>query len=384
MKSTYKIPLLITIFALSAMLISACGSAMAATPESADADSSVPAVIPNIGLVVESRLVPSESVDLSFVSSGEVAEVLVAEGDQVKAGDVLARLGDQEPLKAAIANAEVELYNAQQALDGLYDDLEIARAQALQAISQANRDVRDAQYQLDNYTIPANQDDLTAIEAVTVMKDALDQARQDFEPYKDRSSNDDTRERLKDELDSAQSDYNAAVRRLEYEVELAQAQARLDKALKDFDALEDGPDADALRAAELRMAAAEAALESAHAALDNLELKTSISGVVVNLDLIVGQRVSPGQVVISVADFSIWYAETDDLTEIDVVEINPGQKVSISADALPDVPLSGTVVNISQVFEEKRGGVTYTVKILLDETDPRLRWGMTLAVTFEE
>ena len=39
-------------------------------------------------------------------ASGQVAEVLVQEGNQVKAGDVIARLGDREVLEASLANAQ--------------------------------------------------------------------------------------------------------------------------------------------------------------------------------------------------------------------------------------------------------------------------------------
>jgi hypothetical protein len=51
---------------------------------------------------------------------------------------------------------------------------------------------------------------------------------------------------------------------------------------------------------------------------------------------------------------------------------------------LPDVTLNGTVTQIASVFEEKRGDVTYTVKVLLKDTNPSIRWGMTAAVTFEK
>jgi multidrug resistance efflux pump len=84
------------------------------------------------------------------------------------------------------------------------------------------------------------------------------------------------------------------------------------------------------------------------------------------------------------ADFSQWQVETDDLTEIEVPDIYLGQKVTVTPDALPDLELSGTVEYISDLFEEKRGDVTYTARILLDESDPRLRWGMTVVVVFEE
>jgi hypothetical protein len=66
-----------------------------------------------------------------------------------------------------------------------------------------------------------------------------------------------------------------------------------------------------------------------------------------------------------------------------VVEVQLGQKVTVVPDALPDLELAGTVEEISDTFQEKQGDVTYTVRIRLDEVDPRLRWGMTVVVTFE-
>jgi hypothetical protein len=42
------------------------------------------------------------------------------------------------------------------------------------------------------------------------------------------------------------------------------------------------------------------------------------------------------------------------------------------------------VDSIADVFEERLGDITYAVRIKLDETDPRLRWGMTVEVTFME
>jgi multidrug resistance efflux pump len=102
------------------------------------------------------------------------------------------------------------------------------------------------------------------------------------------------------------------------------------------------------------------------------------------MDLIEGQRISPGQEVLRLADFSQWYVETDNLTEIEVVDIALGDKASITPDALPELALTGVVESISDLFEEKRGDVTYTARIRLDNVDPRLRWGMTVATVFED
>jgi multidrug efflux pump subunit AcrA (membrane-fusion protein) len=376
----YKIAIVLV---LGAIVGAACGGAAAPGGGNGEA-TPVPTVISDVEIVSEGRLVPNETEQLAFFANGQVEEVLVDEGDQVSAGDVVARLGNREQIEASIAGAESELLAANQALDDLNDNNDIAKANALQAIATNERAVRDAQYQVDNYTIPQEQQGLTAQQAVDKMKTVLDVARQAFEPYKYYSSGNSTRKDLKEDLDTAQSDYNNAVKRLEYETALANAKARLDEAKRDYETLKDGPDPKDVDSANSRIDAANANLAAAKASLDNLDLVASIDGTVVTQDLIVGQNVTAGQPVMQIADFSQMYAETDDLTEIEVVDVSLGQKVTVVADALPDLVLNGTVDKISDVFEEKRGDITYTVRILLDDMDPRLRWGMTVVITFKQ
>lgn len=375
--------LLVSLLLLSSiLLLSACGGAATPAPTQS-VEGELPAVISPANVVVEGRIVPNESATLSFFTSGQVAEVLVEEGDEVKVGDVLARLGNREAVEASIANADTELLAAQQALQKLNDNVEVARAAALRALAGANKAVKDAQYMLDNFEVLGNQENLTPIEGVKMTKEALDKARDAFEPYKYNPSGDATRKKLKEALDTAQSDYNSAIRRLEYETDLQEAEASLDQATIDYESLANGPDPDLMAAAEARVAAAEAGLKSAQAALDNLELEATIDGTVVKQDLIVGQQVAAGQVVMQIADFSKMYVETDDLTEIEVVDVTVDQKVTVIPDAIPDLEVTGSVESIGNVFEEKRGDITYTARILLDNIDPRLRWGMTVVVTFE-
>jgi multidrug resistance efflux pump len=374
---------LTVILVLLSFLSAACGSTTSKTPSSGE-----PTPIPIVGsssqIVAEGRLVPRKSVQLSFFTNGQVAEVLVDEGSQVKKGDVVARLGNREDFAASLANAEVELTAAKQALEKLNQDVEVARANAAETIAAANKAVRDAQYQVDNFTVATNQEELTAMEGVIKMKELLDQARKAFEPYKFKSSTDSTRKTLKEKLDNAQSDYNSAVRRLQLETELKRAEASLNNAMQDYEALKDGPNPDDLASAESRIKAAEAAIASSNAALTHLELVTTIDGTVVKQDLTVGQQVTAGLPVMTIADFSQMYAETDDLTEIEVVDIAKGQKVTLVPDAIPDLKIDGTVDKISDVFEEKRGDITYTTRILLGSVDPRLRWGMTVVITFQK
>ena len=100
------------------------------------------------------------------------------------------------------------------------------------------------------------------------------------------------------------------------------------------------------------------------------------------IDLKAGERVAPGTPIVILADFSGWRITTDDLTEIKVLSIEVGQTVTIEIDALPELALKGEVESIGAVSQQKSGDVTYPVKIKLIDSDPRLRWGMTVAVTF--
>jgi multidrug resistance efflux pump len=153
----------------------------------------------------------------------------------------------------------------------------------------------------------------------------------------------------------------------------------------------EGPDPDAVKladsriaTAEVRLATAESALIATESALSDLDLVATIDSRVVDLNLTPGEQVTPGRPVVTLADFSQWYVETDNLTEIEVVDVSLDQEVSIVPDALPEITLNGEVELIKDLYEEKRGDITYTMRILVPEIDPRLRWGMTVVVTFEE
>jgi HlyD family secretion protein len=166
---------------------------------------------------------------------------------------------------------------------------------------------------------------------------------------------------------------------------LSVAQAQLLLAQQNYDDIKSGgPNPDDLAAADARVKAAETGLAATQAALKDIELTAPFSGKIVDLKITVGEQVAPGVPVAVLADFSKWIVETDDLTEIEIPDVSVGQAVSVVPDALPDLKLSGTVERIKDVFEEKRGDITYTTRITLNQEDPKLRWGMTVVVTFEK
>lgn len=82
----------------------------------------------------------NQQIDLNFDTPGRVAEVLVAEGDTVTAGQVLAKL-DTKDLEFAVAQAQANLDAQQARLDQLKNPgsaEEIAAAEAQLASAQAN------------------------------------------------------------------------------------------------------------------------------------------------------------------------------------------------------------------------------------------------------
>ena len=101
-------------------------------------------------------------------------------------------------------------------------------------------------------------------------------------------------------------------------------------------------------------------------------------------NLLANEEVTPGTWAFVLADLNQWYVRTSDLTELEVVQIENGQIVKIVPDSLPDVVLSGTVQEISDVFRTETGDILYDVLIRLDDFDPRLRWGMTVEVDFQK
>jgi HlyD family secretion protein len=165
--------------------------------------------------------------------------------------------------------------------------------------------------------------------------------------------------------------------------EVAVAQAEIRRAQAQLDLVNAGARPETIAAAEADVAAAEATVAQTRAALADTELRAPFAGAVAELETRVGEQVAPGSPVAQLADFSAWQIETDDLTELGVVEIDAGSPVTISVDAIPELELTGRVTSIKAIGENKRGDITYTVMVEPHQQDERLRWNMTTVVSIE-
>lgn len=372
-----KFILIILVIGILGGLIAGCGQQGATPTEVEQVPLDANPLVSATGVVL-----PLKRSTLSVTFPGVIAEVLVDRGDVVEEGQVLLRLKGKEEIEAQVAQARTEVISAEQALNDLYKEHDLALANALQAYYLANNAVKEAQYQLDNFTVPVNQKDLNAVEAVKIMKERLDAATAAFQPYRNDSLENEKRKELKEKLDEAQADYNAAVKRLTYEFALLEALAKLAKAERDYQTLSKGPDPDLVALAEARLTTAKAALAAAEKRLDDLEIKALYGGTISEVYVREGEYVAPGQPIMLLADLEHLRVETTDLNEIDVARVKVGDKVVITFDALPDVMVNGEVVLISPKASEG-SGVNYTVVIEMDETPAELRWGMTAFVDIQ-
>ncbi|MCC7117112.1 MAG: efflux RND transporter periplasmic adaptor subunit [Anaerolineales bacterium] len=324
---------------LLALSIVACGTA----PATAEA-TPIPTVIADDTIISEGRLEPLRYTELALNANGLISEVLKSEGETVAPGDVIARLESSEA-----------------------QTLEAAQATAADELTAAYQDVRDAQFKLDNFDVPASYANLTPSEAVKAELAGLNKARADFEPYKNAAT--DSARNYKKALDNAWAKYRKAIQWLELESALQDANSRLILAQRNYDSLQDPSFAEGTA--------------GARAALANAEIRAPFAGTLTNLDLKVGEFRSAGQPVATIADTSSWIVKTTDLTEIDVVKVKEGQPVTVSLDTFPNKKFKGHVLTISQNYAENQGDVVYEVVILLTDQDAAMRWGMTAVVTFE-
>lgn len=344
-------------------------------------------------ITAEGTLIPSPSVELAFAQGGVVAEILVQAGDKVTKGDVIARLVGIETVQAELAAAQLEQTLAQQSLDALHRNALFTSAQMEQALldaqdayeSEANGwnlgntdEASDIELTLDDY--------VNAEEEYTKARDKLDSLMDKEESNRERRDAQEDFDKEKESLTKAYADLLTSV--AENDQPLDEELTSLLKAIGELEATremqsqldESNLDPEVLAVAKSRLEAAKAHVTAAKAAIELYELRAPINGILLSLDLNVGEAVTPTLPVAFLADTSRWTVETKDLAEIYMADIAIGDTASIKLDAFPDEEFLGNVTEINPVGTEYLGDMTYKVTITLDETDPRFLWNMTATV----
>ena len=345
-----------------------------------------------LGIIAEGTFKPSLAVELSFEVSGVVNEVLLDEGKSVQSGAVIARLSVCDSIEADLATTQADLVARKQEYSDLEEGAGLARAEALQALIDAQETFDEVQLDWDDYNFDAYETDLgEAQEDVLDAQEELDEAITDLEEYLDLEEDNPTRERYQDAVDDAErelhlqeQDQNEVQNEyLQAKQEFDLAASELEKAQREYDRKLEGPDEDDLVLLQSRIAALETIIKGLESNLTSCQIISPIDGILLANELTEGEFVQAGSIQVMVANLNNWQLFTDDVSEYEVVKIKEGQIVEVFVDALNSISLVGSVDSIDQVATLDHGDVTYTVTISISDIPTELRWGMTGSAHFE-
>jgi HlyD family secretion protein len=323
---------------------------------------------------------------LVFQSGGIVEHVGAEPGQLVDEGTLLASLS-KDSLSAQVILAEADLIAAERALDDLlHSDLALAQAQLALAQGLDALDTAEYRRRVQQEGFRASQDTIDNAEAKLILAEQqVSIAKSNYDRLSGRSSDDPARALALTELTAARQARDAALRNLNWytgkpteldqlllDADVARAEAQVQDAQRNLDRLIGGPDPDDIAAAEARIAAARATINTA-------SIEAPFSGTVTAVEIKEGDVVNPGSVAFSLADLSSLLVDVQ-VSEVDINRISLGQSVTLVFDAITDRNYLGEVVEIGFTGMVSQGVVNFQVTVQLVDPDEAVKPGMTAAV----
>lgn len=424
-------------------VLAGAGIFLFATSEDADASSdarqaelvSVESGILEAAVGATGKVRAEQSAALVWETSGKVKSVNINVGTDVSESEVLATLA-QTSLPQSVILAQADLVSAQQSLDDLFDtDLQLAQALqsvedaqkalddlynpelqqalALQAIADTEQQVDDAEYDLLSIQSTSSQADIDAQKAQVILaEEELDKARDKYEPYANKPEDNLVRANLLASLSEAQEVYDNAVANLNWmisdtpdpidlaviEAEFATTQAQLLEAQRDYEEIKDGPGEAEVALAEANLAAArenyadildgpnsddiaaaEARVAASQATLAQDAITAPFDGTITDVSALLGDLVNPNEQAFILNNLETLLIDLE-ISEIDINQIEVGQQVLITFDAIPVMEYEGVVIEVSMDGVETAGVVDFPVVVQITNPDDQIRLGMTASV----
>ncbi len=342
-----------------------------------------------ITLNATGSLSPAQQLELAFELSAPVAEVLVSEGQRVAAGDVLARL-DSTDAEATVRDAEIALAQAQADYDDLTQpprDVDVAVAEAQIAVAQASlysasltgSNATDDEIARLNLELARNQ-----LWQTQLNRDITQALNPEFRNGNGGANAQDVQQNAQVQS----QEYNVQIEQTGYDNtlsedpdagSLASANASLTQAQANLDDLLNPASEAELRRAEIDLETARLDLERAQQQLRQTTLMAPIDGLVGDIDLTVGEA-PPDSDVITLIDDSVYTIDLA-IDETDVGDVQVGQRVEFSVDALPYADITGTVTKVASAPTIEGQLVTYTATVTLNSTSAALHPGMSATAT---
>jgi len=321
-------------------------------------------------------LAAQDQTNLFFASGAPLAvvEVNAELGDTVTAGQVLARL-DEADLQLAVVEAEQAVAVAKLRLAVLQAP---ARPENL-AVAEANLKVARNQVYSASLGQTPEQIEIARLNLV-LAQNALNQTYAAMDRLVEQGK---FAEKNALQAQADQQVEAAQIADLRYHQaqaapgygQAATALASVEQAEVALARLQQGPERADLDIAALQISQAEAALAIAQHNLDSAVITAPFAGVVAAVNLRLGEPAGPLPAFV-LADLSRFYLDVL-VDEVDVATVHPGQAVTVTLDALPNLLLAATVEKIAPVAQVNAGVVSYPVRLVLAPGAGQLRGGLT-------
>lgn len=306
------------------------------------------------------RVTPVTQENLFFRVDGTVKDVLVKIGDNVNAGDVLARLDEPERYLADISSAQLALTSAIKERDQVriispinLIEAEASLASAQRALDSAMQSSGSLAYYLDHpLTINGKTFSDVSVEYEQV-KSAYDEKSKAYDAGVLNASSDAELAEILREMSAAYQQLQVHTNQMAWLTDrTSQLQNKLDTARAKVDAalLEvarwtmSDPNSD-FALAELKVQDAQARLDLANLSLESNEIKAGMDGQVTSLAVTTGSQVKAFQVVATVADLNdlelTAIPKADDITLLGI-----GQSATVKMNTAQGDQYEGVIIGL--------------------------------------
>ena len=254
----------------------------------------------------EGRVEAAREADPAFGTTGRLVEILVARGDHVREGDVIARL-DRSSLLASKREAELAVEAARASLARLQsgprpEAVDAAKARVERALAEEVHAVAEHERNADLYAQKA------------IKRDVFERS----------------------------------------ELDLHRARTFVEETQKELALVAAGPRVEEIAEARIAIRRDEARVDSIDREIDRTELRAPFDGQITFLYLEPGEIATPSRPVVTVSDLSRLEAVLD-VDEYDVAGLEVGQPAEITFRAFAGRAIQAEVTEVGQVVGRRRG-----------------------------
>ena len=345
-------------------------------------------------------------VDIAFKLAGKISELLVREGDLVKAGQIIARL-DRDTMTLQRQREESGVASAQSGIAQMSTAIVFQQEVLLRETQVRKSEIAAAEAQLNNLLAGSRKQE--KVQASSTLEDAraqYQQSKKDWDRAERLFKNEDISRAQNDQAQTrlliTEAAMHAAEQRVslveegprKQEIELARAQLERAKAALTLtqasaEEVKRRQQEMGVRQADMKRATANVAVMDSQ--LNDTIAKSPLDGVVLLKTTEAGEVVAPGATIVTIADIEHpWLRGYIPQTQLGRVKL--GQKVTLTTDSYKDKSYQGTITYISSQAEftpkqiqtqEERVKLVYRVKISVENKQQELKLNMPVDAIIE-